>query len=218
MTGSALLKTVGLAACVMSMHCGLAQAGNWTGYYLGVSPSLTVTNITNSADTDHGFTNTAFGVNLTKIARVYNDLLLGAEVDLNMSPFNRHKFKNSPTTGNFDLTNRNKFFGSLLASVGTALNQHVALFLNAGVGYLKTKTRGVLFRAGVRTVSHHNQPFVLPVVGTGFLYQTDSQYYGKVNVRYYVPRSRQYFSTVGRDSATLRKGVLQTGVEFGRRW
>jgi len=206
----------------LSFYASTALASSWSGVYLGFAPSMTITDITNSADTDHGFTNAAVGLNIGKLIDINKDLLIGGEVNLNTGPFTQYKFHNSgdPAKGNFSMENRNTFFGSLLASIGTSLNQHIAIFVNGGAGFLTTKTIGTLVKNGVTSVSHHNdnKGFIHPVIGGTILYKTDSNFYSKLIYRYYVPVSGQYYSTVGLGNATLRKGVMQAGIEIGKKW
>ena len=47
---------------------------------------------------------------------------------------------------------------------------------------------------------------------------TFMNFYSKLIYRYYVPVSGQYYSTVGLGNATLRKGVMQAGIEIGKKW
>jgi opacity protein-like surface antigen len=207
--------------CILAISSNVFAGGiinNWDGYYWGINPSATVTNITNSNNTAHGFTDMALGLNIAALKTVAQDLLLGGEVDLNTGLIRQGKFKNSPTSGNFRMENRNRFFGSLLLVAGTAINAHFGTFVNGGVGFLKAKTTGVLVKDGESIFSDHSRSFVMPVAGGGLIYKSDNNCFAKANVRYYIPISNQYYSTVGEGTATLRKGLLQTGLEIGKKW
>lgn len=184
----------------------------WTGPYLGVNASVIETNVSNANLNTYGFTTAAFGLSGGYHHAFRDAFILGLSLDLNTSPFSNHAFNEKGDE--FHMESRTQFFGAILANVGAVINQNFAIINNAGVGYMKTRTTGET-RGDSNRFSDHSASFTLPVIGSGLFYKRDNHFYGKVGVNYYIPMSKVYFSTVGLGHATLRKGLLQGGLEVG---
>lgn len=213
MTKKELLLSVLLMSGSSINAYAAAQVMNpWSGSYFGVSASVISTTVSNSAQNNYGFTTGAFGVSGAYNWGFSDNLILGLGIQLNGSPFRNTAFNDKGDR--FYMQNQSKFFGSLMGNVGVAINRNFACLVNAGVGYLKTKTTGQTYGDNPR-FSDHSDGFVLPTIGGHLMYRTDRRVYGKVGVDYYMPMSQTYYSTVGIGNATLRKSLFRAGIEIG---
>lgn len=116
----------------------------------------------------------------------------------------------------FTEKNKSKFFGSIQLRPGASLtNNRFAILPGFGIGMLKTKSTGETYTG---LYSNHSETFITPVVSLTGLLAITKHFYAQSAISWYIPTSKQYYSTVGGGYANLTSGLTQFNLGVGYRF